>query len=607
MKKILSLFLLALGLFWPSYAVAEMNEWTDLKGRTLKAKFIKGDPQKVTVEWNGRRFDLPLNTLAPDSRKLALKLISAAAYEARKPGGSEGMQTWTDSRGRSLLARFVRSDDVTVTLNLKGKDVDVPLASLSEKSRVQAEELRKKSSPKAPGSPSAPKLEPTSAEGLLDLSAEQIWSAPNGQAFKGRFVRATDANVTITTRTILGAERETVLPLSALSATSRTLAEKLNVLAKKAAKERAAFAKKRLRMKVPPVTEADLKKEHAWVNDANQTVRAYFVDADDAGVTVLFSNNPSRPYELPWEKISPDSQLLAEALRRKKEELEPKKPKILAAAPSRLESYGNGRWKGYNTVFQSALYDAALHYSGKTVRVWLKEPPSSRGAEDGVHASDKPISIHFHATYYDRSDPKRVRHRHRKITSFENSPPVSMDRELSSISGTLDNNATFSFDMDINHKGLSFWGRVKDPRSEKWPTRFSIAVYTANIVPDAKNATPEIWNPIVGDAAVFIDPIEERRVKLSYLEKWDVHLKKYAGGKWNPVKAVEFMGKPYGSHKVRVAPAIITDMNFRWGRGYSGVFPFQGVHLGFNSAKPEDIGIISKNRRLSVYVTKGKK
>ena len=333
MKKILSLFLLVLGLFWASSAVAETNEWTDLKGRTLKAKFIKGDPQKVTVEWNGRRFDLPLNTLAPDSRKLALKLISAAAYEARKPGGSEGMQTWTDSRGRSLLARFVRADDVTVTLNLKGKDVDVPLASLSEKSRVQAKELRKKSSPKVLGSPSAPKLEPTSAEGRLDLSAEQIWSAPNGQAFKGRFVRATDANVTITTRTILGAERETVLPLSALSATSRTLAEKLNVLAKKAAKERAAFAKKRLRMKVPSVTEADLKKEHAWVNDANQTVRAYFVDADDAGVTVLFSNNPSRPYELPWEKISSDSQLLAEALRRKKEELEPKKTENSSRRP----------------------------------------------------------------------------------------------------------------------------------------------------------------------------------------------------------------------------------------------------------------------------------
>lgn len=602
MKKHWILLLLSLVPFATGPVLAETHVWTDLKGRSLTAKFVKGDLKKVTVELNGRQFDLPLSSLSPDSRKLAVKLMADAAYEARNPGGSGDIHSWTDVKGRTLFARFVRADENKVTLNLKGQDMDVPLTSLSEKSRALAAELRKKAAP-----PASPEIEPTSPDGSLDLAAEQVWSAPDGRVFKGRFVRATDSNVTVASRTILGAERETTLPLDALSETSRKLAEKLSGLATKAAKERAAFAKKRLRMKVPAVTEADLKKEHGWVNDANQTVRAYFVDADEAGVTVLLSNNPSRPYEIPWENFAPDSQLLAEALRRKKEELEPKKPKILAAAPGRLESYGNGRWKGYNTVFQSALYDAALHYNGRSVHVWLKEPPTSRGAEDGAQASDKPIAIHFHATYYDRSVPNRVRHRHRKITSFENSPSVSMDRELSTISGTLDNNATFSFDMDINHKGLSFWGRVKDPRSEKWPTRFSIAVYTANLIPDVKNATPEIWNPIVGDAALFIDPIEERRVKLSYLEKWDVHLKKYAGGKWNPVKAVEFMGKPYGSHKVRVAPAIITDMSFRWGRGYSGVFPFQGVHLGFRSAKPEEIGMISKNRRLSVYVTKGKK
>ena len=485
--------------------------------------------------------------------------------------------------------------------------MNVPLASLSDKSRALARDLREKAAPQTPEKPAAPKLEPTSPDAPLDLAAEQVWSAPDGRTFKGRFVRANDSNVTVASRTILGTERETVVPLDSLSETSRRLAESLAALDAKLTKERAAFAGKRRRMKVPTVTEEDLRKEHDWVNDANQTVRALFVDADEAAVTVLLSNNPTRPYEIPWENFAPDSQLLAEALRRKKEELEPKEPIVVPARSNRLAYYRNGRWKGYNTVFQSALYDAALHYNGKTVHVWLKEPPSSRGAEDGAQASDKPISIHFHARYYDRTIPNRVRHLHRRITSFDVSLPVSMDRELSTISGTFDNNATFSFDMDINHKGLSFWGRVKDPRSEKWPTRFSISVYTANLVPNAKNATPEIWNPIVGDAALFIDPIEERRVKLSYLEKWDVHLKKYAGGKWNPVKAVEFLGKPYGSHKVRVAPAIITDMNFRWGKGYSGVFPFQGVHLGFSSTKPEERGMISKNRRLSVYVTKGKK
>ena len=37
-------------------------------------------------------------------------------------------------------------------------------------------------------------------------------------------------------------------------------------------------------------------------------------------------NNPNRPYELNWEKLSPGSQALGEGLRRLKEKLAPKAP-----------------------------------------------------------------------------------------------------------------------------------------------------------------------------------------------------------------------------------------------------------------------------------------
>ena len=53
-----------------------------------------------------------------------------------------------------------------------------------------------------------------------------------------------------------------------------------------------------------------------------------YVDAGDEGVTLLMKNNPNRPYELGWERLNPDSQALAEGLRRLKAQLIPVDPRI---------------------------------------------------------------------------------------------------------------------------------------------------------------------------------------------------------------------------------------------------------------------------------------
>ena len=39
---------------------------------------------------------------------------------------------------------------------------------------------------------------------------------------------------------------------------------------------------------------------------------------------------------------------------------------------------------------------------------------------------------------------------------------VSMDREKTTIEGTLDNDATFEYNVEISHKGLNFWGEIKE-------------------------------------------------------------------------------------------------------------------------------------------------
>ena len=600
MIKLFSLIFLLLASALCGQDAGKLHPWTDLKGRTLQAKFIKADATTVTIDWNGQRFDLPLNTLNPESRSLALKLGGGSPFGS-SPSPTSGIHPWTDLKGRTLQARFLKADATSVTINWNGQVFTLPLNTLKEESRQLAIKLRDAAKPKPKPAPTTPTVEATDPAGELNLAAEQVWTSSDGNPLKGRFVAATDANVTIAT---YGGRREVTIPMDRLSEKSQALAKKLKALAAKEAKDQAAFAKQRAKMKVPEVTEADLDAEHGLTNSEGVAIKAFFVDADDEVVTVLLSSNPSRPFELPWKKFSAESQALIEALRRKKEEIIPKKPKIIPAKGGRLAYYGNGRFRNYNSVFQSALYDVALHYNGKVVHVWLKSPGSTRNATDGKRATERPISVHFNSTYTDRTDPKRPRHRHRRIVKYDISPDPSMERELTTISGTFDNNATFQYDMDINHRGLGFWGKLKDPSDEEWPTRMSIGVYTPNVAPKAINMSMAEIEPIIGDGALYIDPIEEKRAKLPFTTKWDILFKKFSGNAWNPIKSAELMGKPFGSHKVKVTPTNVKSMSFRWGKGYSGVFPFQSVHLGYVSSEAKYRDVIPKNRRLNVFITR---
>ena len=602
MMKFISLLLLLLVPAVFGQDADKLHPWTDLKGRTLQAKFIKADGASVTIDWNGKRFDLPLNTLSPESKALAAKLGGGSPFGSSP---ASGIHPWTDLKGRTLQARFLKADATSVSINWNGQVFTLPFNTLQEESRRLAIKLREaaKPKPKPTPTPTTPTIEATDPEGELNLAAEQVWTSSDGNPLKGRFVAATDANVTIAT---FGGRREVTIPMERLSEKSQTLAKKMKALAAEVAKNQAVFAKERAKMKVPEVTEADLDKEHELTNAEGVAIKALFVDANDEYATVLLSNNPTRPFELPWKKFSPDSQALIEALRRKKEEIIPKNPKINPAKGGRLASYGNGRFRNYNSVFQSALYDVALHYNGSLVHVWLKSPGSTRNATDGKRATERPIAVHFYASYVDRSDPNPRRHRtrHRKIVAYDISPAPSMERELTTISGTFDNNGTFQYDMDINHRGLSFWGKLKDPSDEEWPTRMSIGVYSPNVAPEAINLSMAEIEPIIGDGALYIDPLEEKRAKLPFTTKWDILFKKFSGNAWNPIKSAELMGKPFGSHKVKVTPTSIKGMSFRWGKGYSGVFPFQSVHLGYVSAEGKYRDVIPKNRRLNVFVTR---
>ena len=59
----------------------ELHSWTDLNGRTLRAKFIEATDSAVTIDWNGKRFSLPLNTL-DDKTNTLVKKLNGQTWEA---------------------------------------------------------------------------------------------------------------------------------------------------------------------------------------------------------------------------------------------------------------------------------------------------------------------------------------------------------------------------------------------------------------------------------------------------------------------------------------------------------------------------------------------
>ena len=67
--------------------------------------------------------------------------------------------------------------------------------------------------------------------------------------------------------------------------------------------------------------------------------------------------------------------------------------------------------------------------------------------------------------------------------------------------GSLDNEATFEYHIDINHRGLSFWGEIDEDRNEELPTFFSIVLFSKSYL--ITNMALKDIEPIVGDGTIY--------------------------------------------------------------------------------------------------------
>ena len=626
--------------------------WVDKNGQKIEAEFVRADEESLTVLMFGQEMSMPLDSLSPFSKALAVKMRNEAAN-----GGGSQVPVWTDTQGRNIRAHFIRADASNITLEMNGKTFTLPLEMLDAKSMRQAFVMSQSANPLPPTPPPAPPAPqptrpstpvpttlpavttaptstsiPTPAEkptaastakgtdpnGPLNLDQPQTWISTDGRPLEAYFLGLKGNELSLK----LTGGRELSMPLDKFDQNSHKLAQNLKKLKDQDNQKRSQALAKRKNMKVPEVTEADLEKSHAFKNSEGNAVQAKFIEANDERVVIAMSNNPNRRIPLPWEKFSSESQALLEALRRVKKTMV---PKFASGSGNKLPRFTNGKFAGYNSVIETERFDVALGSTdnglgGVNVRIWLKSEDDSLPPRNfNVQFS----TLYTHRVLRKNPDGSIKRNKNkepeyawprarRRITKFDTMLEPSMDREQITLRGTFDNKGTFEYNMELNKKGLLFWSKMKEPPFPKPkketdpfqnPTQLSFHVSIPGLIQDAKNVTADKMESIVGDAYLSLRPQSGKPRKFPFRDQWTVTKKKFAGDKFGALKSMTVEGFPYGNTKLTAIPVNTSDMSFGYGYQYGMLFPFQGLHFYYSGASERYKQEIPKNRALKILLT----
>jgi hypothetical protein len=563
--------------------------WTDVNGQKIEAEFVRSSSSILTISIEGQELDLPLDSLSAFSKALALKL----GNQNEPPTVQPKKYPWKDLQGRVIEAEFISATSTAVKLLWKGQTFELTLSSLSQESKNLARKLANPTPPTEPPPPKAsitipqPSTEETGTDpnGPLDLDSFHVWISADGRALRAKYIEFEGGELTVLT----SSEQEVQIDQQNLSPQAIALAKKLKAFNDERKMAIKAFTEVRKKMKVPSVSEQDLDKAHQFKNTDGVTISANFIDADDYGVTITLAGK-TQPLELTWDRFNRESQALLEALRRKSLTAN-RAPKTIPAKGEKIGYFANGPFKGYNTVFQSERFDAAISSSGSSVNIWLKnsKDPST---------PPKTFGIGFGTRYTDKTNPEKHRRRSRRITGFENPPEASMNREKTTISGTFNNGGTFQYDIQFNDKGLTLWSKMKDPSGEKEPTSIRIGTSIPGIVPNSKNKSMEEIMPYIGDGSLVLKPASGKTRIFPYKEKWITTNAKYKGQKFGAMDSATIMGTPYGNRISFMATG--SGMSFEKDVAYGRVFPFQGLSLTYrNGSSPK---MIPQNRAYKVLI-----
>ena len=582
--KLFILFSFLINVSVYSESFDQLQPLTDLDGRTLEAKLIEANSVTVKIEWNGQRFDLPIDTLDQDTRDLIER------FKIQLSGSEKGVYNWMDVTGRSLRGKFIMLDDESLTLDLNGKISSLPLSMFDQESLKLAQKLS------ASDNKEIEKSDPIME---LDLLNYFSWKNKEERVVKGRFLRMSKKELSIA---IENSNQEVSIPLDLLSQESKLLAEDLNKLSIEQAKKSLALAIKRKAMELPELPESELEVEHVFFNTEGQSIRAVFLDADDEVVSLMISGR-SDPVQLKWPSFSEDSAAKIEALRRKNVEVIAKKPRVVPAKGSKLSYFASGKFKGFNTILEQDDYVVAVPSTGTGVYIYIKQEVDE---EQDSPLGKKRMTVGFRSRFVDRSDPKRARSKTRKILTFESSPSASIDRKDVFLKGTYDNGGSFEYNMELKKEGLNFWSKIRDPSGEKWQTRHYLGIGLPNVASsDVIDMEMAQIKAIVGDGAFYFSPMEGKRTRIPFDQSWkEIRKKNKING--NNLKLVEATGKPYMPLKINLYALNFRDMRLDFDKAYTKTYPLQGISLTYGLIEDRKQSEIPRSNALKITLSPNK-
>ena len=203
---ILALGLLAFAL--QGIAADTYHQWTDVKGRTITATFVKADDKIVTVRMQGKLANIPIADLSQESRDMLGKLFSG--NKDTPSLDRKAFLDWTDKKGRTIRAKLVKIVADNLTIELEGSLYDLPIAQLSAETQALTKTLASPTQKPAPPKPATKVDEP------------QEWKDVNGKPIKARFIKLSGETLTIEMN-----GQNFDLPLARLSPDSQALARQL--------------------------------------------------------------------------------------------------------------------------------------------------------------------------------------------------------------------------------------------------------------------------------------------------------------------------------------------------------------------------------------------
>ena len=111
---------------------AQSRTWTDHSGKTLRAKFVRLTKGRVTLELGGRRQSVPFWSLSTEDQEYVRQHPTVRGKLRDVPEVAEAPRGWTDVRGKSVTAQFIKVVDQKVVLAVKDKTSEIPFVNLSE-------------------------------------------------------------------------------------------------------------------------------------------------------------------------------------------------------------------------------------------------------------------------------------------------------------------------------------------------------------------------------------------------------------------------------------------------------------------------------------------